>query len=425
MLRRLEIGLALLLLVAISVAIWAARRTPQPPELDDRRSTLLSGPSGSRAVYDVLVQLARPVQRRRTPLFDFSSEATHSAALLVELNPPFALEPAELEEVVDYVRNGGAVLSAGRGGGITACAGWQLQPDGWVGDSVGVVSPAGAPNLPRSGRVLTRKRPSGIFGEKLSALAKESIEADVPCDSLVAVRSETLLVSVKQQPVVLRLWYAGGGSITLVADAGWFGNRVWRDTDVPVVALPWLASPHLRAGRAGARRVVVDEYHQGFRGDDQSALGITWGWLRSSPLGWALLQILAIALVWLAMNAVRFGPALAVIERRRRSPLEHLEALGAGLESAGATETAVQRLAAGLRRRLSRTGSIHTNEKQMEAWLETLELAMRDPKGRAAVTRLRRLVNERNGGDAQVLAAAQTVEEVWEQLHPPTARARS
>ena len=158
--------------------------------------------------------------------------------------------------------------------------------------------------------------------------------------------------------------------------------------------------------------------------DDQSIWGVTWGWLRSSPMGWALLQLLAIALVWLAVNAVRFGPALAVIERRRRSPLEHLEALGAGLESAGATETAVQRLAAGLRRRLSRTGSVHTNEKQMQSWLETLELAMRDPKGRAAVKRLRRLVNERNGGDAQVLAAAQTVEEVWEQLHPPTTRER-
>ena len=421
MLRRLEIGLALLLIVAIVVAIWAARRTPQPPELDYRRSTMLSGPYGSRAVYDVLVQLGRPVQRRRTPLYDFTIETPQPPALLVELSPPLALEPAELEEVVFYVQDGGAVLSAGHGGGITACAGWRLQPDGFVGDSVAVVSPPGVPDLPRSARVLRRKRPSGAFGEKLSALAKASVEDDVPCDSLVAVRSETLLVSPKKLPVALRLWYEGGGSITLVADAGWFGNRVWRDTDVPVVALSWLAAPPPH-GRPG--RVVFDEYHQGFRGDEQSAWGVTWGWLRSSPIGWALLQILAIALVWLAMNAVRFGPALAVIERRRRSPLEHLEALGAGLESSGATETAVQRLAAGLRRRLSRTGSIRTDEKQMQSWLETLELAMRDPKGRAAVRRLRRLVKERNGGDAQVLAAAQTVEEVWEQLHPPKARER-
>src|SRR5688572_9874472 len=243
MLRRLEIGLALLLIAAIGVAIWLARRTPQPPELDYRRSTMLPGPYGSRAVYDVLVQLGRPVQRRREPLYDFSIETSHSASLLVELNPPSELEPAEIEEVIYYVQHGGAVLSAGRGGGLTACAGWRLQPDGWVDDSVDVVPPPGAPNLPRSARVLGRKPPGGIFGEKLSALAKESIDEYVPCDSLVAVRSETLLVSVKKQPVALRLWYDGGGSITLVADAGWFANRTWRDTDVPVVALPWLASP--------------------------------------------------------------------------------------------------------------------------------------------------------------------------------------
>ena len=420
MLRRLEIGLALLLTVAIAVAIWAAGRTPQPPQLDYRRSTLLAGPNGSRALYDVLVQLGRPVQRRGTPLYDFTAEAGEPA-LLVELQPSIELEPAELDEVVYFVRRGGAVLSAGAGGGITACAGWRLQPDGWADESVHVVPPpaAGALELPRSARVLTRKRPSGIFSEKLSALRKVSVEGVTSCDSLVAVRSETLLVSMKKRPVALRLWYERGGSITLVADAGWFGNQIWRDTDVPVVALPWLASPRGRPGR-----VVLDEYHQGFGDDDQSS-GLIWGWLRSSPSGWALLQILAIALVWLAVNAVRFGPALSVIERRRRSPLEHLEALGAGLESAGATETAVQRLAAGLRRRLSRTGSIHTDDKQMKVWLETLELAMRDPKGRAAVKRLRRLLSERNGGDDQVLAAAQTVEEVWEQLHPPATRARS
>ncbi|HET9387500.1 MAG TPA: DUF4350 domain-containing protein [Gemmatimonadales bacterium] len=416
--RRLEIGLALLLAAAIGIAVWLARRTPQPPEIDHRKSTLLSGPYGSRAVYDVLVQLGRPVQRRRTSLADFTAEI-REPALLVELNPPEVLDLAELDEVAYYVQRGGAVLSAGWGGGITSCAGWELEPSGFVRESVYVVPPPGGPVLPRSARVLKRKRPSGIFGEKLSALAKESITPTTSCDSLVAVRSETLLVSTTKLPVALRLWYERGGSITLVADAGWFANRTWRDTDVPLVALPWFDSPRGRPGH-----VVLDEYHQGFQDEDQATWDLVWGWLRSSPVGWAILQLLAIALVWLAVHAVRFGPALSVIQRRRRSPLEHLEALGAGLESAGATETAVQRLTAGLRRRLSRTGSVYTDEKQIKAWLETLELAMRDPKGRAAVKRLRRLMNERNGGDAQVLAAAQTVEDVWEQLHPPTARAR-
>ena len=116
--------------------------------------------------------------------------------------------------------------------------------------------------------------------------------------------------------------------------------------------------------------------------------------------------------------ALRFGPARDVVERRRRSPLEHLEALGAGLESAHDDSTAVQRLVAGLQRRLSVSRSGPT-----EAWLEGLELAMRRPEGRAAVRRLRQLMQERSGTDGdRVLAAAQAVEDVWEELRPRSTR---
>ena len=114
------------------------------------------------------------------------------------------------------------------------------------------------------------------------------------------------------------------------------------------------------------------------------------------------------------MTAVRFGPARSVIERRRRSPLEHLEALAAGLESAADAETAVQRLVAGLKRRLGQTN---------QTGLESLELVMRGPRGRGAVRRLRHLVNERGGAPSQrVLNAAQAVEDVWEELRPRTTR---
>jgi hypothetical protein len=201
--------------------------------------------------------------------------------------------------------------------------------------------------------------------------------------------------------------------VTLASDAGWFTNQVWRETDVAVVVVPLLASPQGRRGR-----IVVDEYHQGFGSETQSVITLSWAWLRQSPVGWAVLQLLAIGLVWLAVMAVRFGPARDVVERRRRSPLEHLEALGAGLESAHDEGTAVQRLVAGLQRRLSVSRSGHP-----EAWLGGLELAMRRPEGRAAVRRLRHLMQERSGTDGdRVLAAAQAVEDVWQELRPRTKR---
>ena len=418
---RLEIAGAVLLSAAIGTAVWAAHRTPKPPVMDFRASTVLSGPYGSRALYDVLVGLGRPVQRRRTPLFTLNADTSRRPVVLVELDPPIDLQAAEMEQVVAYVRHGGAVLSAGRGGGILQCTGWRLQPDRWRDDSAAVRGQPDARTLPKVARVLAPEPPGKR--RRLEGLVKDQPELANPCDSLVALRSDTLLTAVNGSPVVLRTWYDGGGSVTLASDAGWFTNRVWRDSDVPILVLPLLASPR------GARgRVMVDEYHQGFGSDEQSVVSITWDWLLSSPVGWALLQILAIALVWLGVQAVRFGPAVAVISRRRRSPLEHVEALSAGLETAGATDTAVERVVAGLRRRLSRAGSQPTNTKQIESWLRALELGIRGAQGRAAVTRLRHLITERTGeganGSARVLATAQAVEDVWEELHPRTTRER-
>ncbi len=423
---RLEIGLALLLASAVGVAVFAAHRTPKPQERDFRASTFLSGPDGSQALYRVMVRLGRPVERRRTALFALVDDTSHRRpsppALLVVLDPWMPLESAELDQVVRFVQHGGAVLAAGYGGGITRCAGWRLHPDRALDDSVAVGPPldvgpqqAAPLRLPRAARVFA-PRPRG---GRLEGLVKRGVAAIAePCDSLVAERSDTLVAAIDGRPVVLRQNYAGGGTITLASDVGWFRNQVWRDSDVPYVIMPLLAPP-LRAERRG--RVVWDEYHQGFGRESQSMAAVTWDWMVHSPAGWAIFQLMAVGLMWLAVTAVRFGPPRSVIERRRRSPLEHLEALAAGLESASDSDTAVQRIVAGLRRRLSRAG--HVGSTDLKAWLETLELATTTPRGRGSVRRLRHLITQRGGAfPERALDAAQAVEDVWEELRPRTTR---
>lgn len=415
---RLEIALVLLLGAAIAVALWAANRSPKPPELDPRASTFLSGPQGSKALHEVLVRLGRPSERRRTALFTLAEDRARRPAILVVLDPPMSLQDAELEQVAEFVGSGGAVVAAGRGGGITRCAEWRLEPDRLRDDSVSVRPPAGRAGgglrLPRAARVLAPLKRDGTVRERLEGLVKAGPDELDPCETLIPTATDTILAAPNNRPVILRLRYRGGGTITLAADPGWFTNEVWRNTDIAMVLLPLLTSPGERPGR-----VAWDEYHQGFGHRAGSLSGRTWSWLRASPAGWAILQLIAVALVWLALTAVRFGPARAVIERRRRSPLEHLEALAAGLESAADADTAVQRLVAGLRRRLNRTGQLSSGD--LQPWLESLELAMRGPRGRAAVRRLRHLIIERDGG-GRVLAAAQAVEDVWEELRPRTTR---
>jgi hypothetical protein len=416
---RLEIGTGLLLAVAIAIGIWAATAHPRTPDLDFRTSTYLNGPRGSKALYDVLTRLGRLSERRRTPLRTLATERAYRPAVLVLVDPVIELQDAEVEQVTRYVRAGGAVVAVGDGGGVTACTGWRTQSGG-IGnaDTIGVRSLETEARLPPTELVLTaRKSVTPGLGrlEKLRKGAAEDSEPDA-CNTLRPFAVDTVVVALNNRPAILRLRYRGGGTITLVADPKWFTNRAWRDTDVPIALVPLLTPRPERPGR-----VVWDEYHQGFGSGNQGSFsGRTWSWLRSNPAGWAILQLIAVALAWLAMTAVRFGPALSVIERRRRSPLEHLEALGAGLESAADTDTAIERLALGLRRRLSRAG--HVGDGNVLPWLEGLELAMRGPQGRAAVRRLHHLLTARVRDDQRVLLAAQAVEDVWEELRPRTTR---
>ena len=257
---RLEIGLVLLLAGAIGVAVVAAGRTPKPQPVDYRASTLVSGPRGSKALYDVLIRLGHPVQRRRTPLFDLAGDTARrpAPALLVVLNPPIHLEPAELEQVVRFVNGGGAVLAAGTGGGITACAGWDAEPPtrGFALDSVPVRAPEGL-RLPSVARVLVW-RPAGRGLEGLVKRRGAKAQDD-PCGPLIAHGTDTLLATTDGRPVVVRSRYGGssGGTITLAADAGWFRNKTWRDTDVPYVVLPLLTPTGGGGGGGGGGGAVA------------------------------------------------------------------------------------------------------------------------------------------------------------------------
>jgi hypothetical protein len=230
------------------------------------------------------------------------------------------------------------------------------------------------------------------------------------CGALIPTAQDTLLRLPDRRPVILRLQYADGGRILLAADPDYFRNRAWRQSDAPLFLVPLLLS-----GPRG--RISWDEYHQGF-GIQASSTGAMFNWMLRSPVGWALLQLTAVALLWLAVTAVRFGPARSVIERRRRSPLEHVEALAAGLESGGGADTAVALNIGGLRRRLHRSGAGGAEERR---WLSSLELALPTARGRAAVRRLQHL-STHPGGDERVLEAARAVEDVWEEFRPRTTR---
>jgi hypothetical protein len=387
----------------VLVALWGVLSAPSRDVEDQRLSTYLTGPSGAKGLAQALRRLGLTVEQRRRPYFDLAADSgrRRPERLFAFLDIERPTSP-ELAAIRDYVTAGGRILTAGVTG-IEACFGYRSRRLDVDSASRATVVPGAGRRLPSTRRVLRR-----LPAESLAA----AIGAAERCAPQFAARVDTLARTMHGATVALRLRFASGGEAILLADGQYLTNRTLKDTDAGVDVLPWFVD-----GRT--QQVVVDEYHLGF-GAGGSLPGASWAWLRHHPPGWAILQLLGVALVALAITAVRFGPARSVIERRRRSPLEHLEALAAGLEGAGGVDTAVGLMLSGLRRRLGRLGLLPPGAEGV--WLAALELALPTAAGRVAVRRLQRTITQ-PGGPERALAAAQAVEDVWEELRPRTTRA--
>src|ERR1044072_4562023 len=106
---RLEIGGALVFMIALGVAIWAGSRHSRVSELHIRSSTFLTGPSGSKALYDVLTRMGPTAERRRTSLRRLTATRAHYPAVRAILDPVIPLDDDEIDQVVRYFRRGGQV----------------------------------------------------------------------------------------------------------------------------------------------------------------------------------------------------------------------------------------------------------------------------------------------------------------------------
>jgi hypothetical protein len=194
--------------------------------------------------------------------------------------------------------------------------------------------------------------------------------------------------------------------VTLVSDDGLFRNRALRRTLAGAFVVGLVADRY--------ERMIVDEYHQGYVAAG-SLGGAALAWSARSPWGWMVWQLIAVGLVALVASGVRFGPVRSAIERRRRSPMEHVRALATTLAAARGHDVAVRLMVQGLRRRLSRGGRPTVTD--LDAWLEGLGPSVRSTRGREALETLTTTL--RTPPDAAtVLAAGNAVETLWEELKP-------
>ncbi|HXF96869.1 MAG TPA: DUF4350 domain-containing protein, partial [Gemmatimonadales bacterium] len=256
--RRAELWLVLVCAVLLGVAVFAGRaRAPAERRYDPRASTYLAGPNGAKGLAQTLRRLGVPVRQWRRPLFDLARDTAPARraeryAFLDIFIPPHQ----EIAAVRELVARGGRVFVAGWTG-IERCFGYAsryLGGDRWeeLVEPVAVTPPDPGWRLPGTRRVMER-----LPTESLYVRPENDDEAGGVCEALLPARHRVLLGTVDGRPVAVRLEFRGGGEAILLADVQFVRNRALKETDAGLLVIPWLT-------QGGVRRVVVDEFHQGF-----------------------------------------------------------------------------------------------------------------------------------------------------------------
>jgi hypothetical protein len=286
----LAIGvISILILVTIAASV---QQVPGIPYLSTS-----SAPDGTLALKLWLESLGY------SPSEDVSSAAfqpPQDADLIIILQPIVGITDNEWSQLDKRVMNGATLLLAGD------------NPQSW--DALGHYG-FSTQVLDQQTTLLTVQNP---------LLTSPSLESPVPVKSdfvlLPPSSNFVTLLAANGQPVLVSL-SKGAGKIILSATAQPFSNLGLKESATASLVLNLIAlSPH-------RNNVWFDEWHHGLQGSLGRIVGPDQ-WLRQTPLGHALLFVVAAVFLALLLQGRAFGrPVPLPGEIKRRGPLEHVTAI--------------------------------------------------------------------------------------------------
>jgi hypothetical protein len=390
---RRDTGLVVLLLVTIVLLAALAGATADPDDRGDpRASTWVRSGQGAAALYWTLQDLGVAVRRRRAPFLDADS-LRGAVAVLAPTDPP---SPEEVGALAEHVRGGGTLIYAPAPfetrspllDSLGLAARWLKGTAGWTDESRGA-RPGPRPHrwTEGVGGVSGFQR---VFHDTSAALRASGVET---------------LLTVDGAPAALT-WRMGAGRVIAFSDARPLRNERLRNSGAALL--------FARAAADAARGDTVwfDEYHHGFGGGEGMMTGMLRHGARVIPTGlWVQLLVAAALLLWAAGR--RFGTPLPPPPLRRRSPLEHVEALAGAYRQAGAKRTARRLLLAGLARRLGRRAP--ADEAAAGEMLG--RMARQSPVGRDAAAQLEK--DFKRGPDAELVSLARGVDRYLDEVRRP------
>ena len=331
--------------------------------LDVRRSAERTTPDGLAAWSRSLQQLGIRTGVRYT---SFTADPPAGRGLVL-LEPVQAPSAAEVAEVMAWVRGGGVLVYSPQFGGL-------------VMDSLGLgvtlrrVGPGGG-GPPGRSRLLRHRWTDGVEEDTLVAtwtLGADSTRADTWTPLAVLDSTSATLAWVPE----------GAGGALIVAEARTLANADLGEAALAVVMTRALADL-LDAGDT----LIFSEYHQaldGRRGIFRESFALA----AASPTGRALLHAAVAAIVLVLLLGRPLGAPIPDPEPDRRSPLEHVEALGRIYEGSSSDQAVARRLVRGAVRRSGQRPTVRDGEREiLEAWAGRTELASPARLALAALSR--------------------------------------
>lgn len=356
----------LLILVAFSAARYFTFDRPTESEASPNRSTYNSGPTGTKAFYQVLERSGRPVGRWRESFRQLEQEGRHSTLIMIGPFEPATLrDPQEIRALERWVSNGGKLLLVTR----------HLQ-FGFRGSRLRMTLPAATGSEaeidPKSDRYIlqptrvTRRLRGLAISRQASRLRLDQSPIDpasaAHIDDLAPLSAPEDLTGDLVGPLSAPITHLGDEDGAILIDFNFGGGRVLLLTDPFVMAnngigqgenldlmLNLVGEIYEPADGSGGL-VLFDEYHHGYRNDSNPLFTL----LRGTP--WPLILLQAALLVFLLCHHLsrRFTRPLPRPVIDRLSPLEFVDSMASLQQAAQARDLAVDNIYPRFRARLCR-----------------------------------------------------------------------
>jgi hypothetical protein len=450
--RYLGIIIASLIVIGVLIALSAAGNIeldrPAESEMQPIRSSYSTGATGTRAFYQLLEESGRPVARWRESYLSLGEKAGDELIIAVgpfQFNMPLPLD--EVEALQDFIASGGNALI------ISRSPGWQFG--GPIIHSISIDSRITAKNPPwnaapemlvdsRSDELIvqpteltknlnklalsqlaarmTFKSPEKVPAPTPQAKRESSATDSIPDD---VRRKIEMIVKARVKPTAPVI-HLGDSDGAVLADFKYGDGRVVFLSDPFVIANNGIARgsnlrlalnliDSLGAGRDGAaRRIYFDEYHHGYRGENNPLVN----YFRGTPMAWLLLHGLLLSLLIVYTYGRRFARPLPLAQADRHSPLEFVSSMANLQQVAKARDLAIENIFPRFKAQLCRRLGLSSRAQPEEiiAGVRRLRLPVSEIELRHALSESELILIGEEVDDAHLMKTIARMRQIMRQL---------